>query len=381
MKTLQIGMGWFPEEVQGLNRFYYDYCQHSSGTYFKGLVIGSFNVATDSKGLVRTFAPPASSLLYRWQNIRRMVKQWLKEEDFSVIVTHFALYSFSIADLIGDRPIVMHFQGPWALESRLEGENALSVRLKKALEKKHYQKVAKFIVLSTAFKELLHREYQVPLSRIHVIPPGVDLARFDLPDSRAQARSRLGWNADRPIIFVARRLTQRMGLENLIAAMDKVRFHHPEALLLIAGKGSLAPTLQAQIDSLNLNNQVQLLGFVPDEQLPLAYRSADFSIVPTVDLEGFGLVLIESLAAGTPVLGTPINAIPEVLRPLSESLLLEGSSSEQIAQGILEVFSGVRSLPSSSECQSYVREHYDWSVVSQKIRAVYESALMEKVSV
>lgn len=50
MKTLQIGMGWFPEEVQGLNRFYYDYCQHSSATYFKGLVIGSFNVATDSKG-------------------------------------------------------------------------------------------------------------------------------------------------------------------------------------------------------------------------------------------------------------------------------------------------------------------------------------------
>jgi glycosyltransferase involved in cell wall biosynthesis len=380
LNTLQIGMGWFPEQTGGLNRFYYDCTRHlpSAGIGMRGLVTGSDQVLQDSQEQVQVFAPQQVSLLKRWQGVRLAVQNLLKEEDLPLVVSHFALYGFPILDLLGDRPLVVHFHGPWALESQVEGYSSLNTWLKKTLEQKHYQHASKLIVLSTAFRDLLHQTYQIPYDRIHVVPPGVDLERFAFSDSRENARRQIGWEVDRPILFATRRLTKRMGLENLISAMNTVRQRYPDALLLIAGKGEIAEALQQQIESLDLTRHVRLLGFVSEDQLALAYRAADFSIVPTLSFEGFGLIMIESLASGTPVVGTPIGAIPEVLRPLSEDLVFEGSSAEHLSQGILEILSGQRSLPDADTCRAYVRDHYAWSVVAQQIKAVYTAALLER---
>ena len=377
IRTLQIGMGWFPEQAGGLNRFYYDCARHlpAAGIGIRGLVAGSPQVFQDSQEQIQAFAPQKASLLERWQGARSAARQLLKEEELPLVVSHFALYGFPILNLIGDRPLVVHFQGPWALESQVEGHSSVNIWMKKTLEQKHYQRASKLIVLSTAFRDLLHQTYQIPLDRIHVVPPGVDLDRFAFSDSRENARSQLGWDLDRPILFATRRLVKRTGLENLVSAMSVVRQRYPDALLLIAGKGELAETLQQQIESLDLTNQVRLLGFVAEDQLALAYRAADFSIVPTLSFEGFGLSMIESLASGTPVVGTPIGAIPEVLRPLSDDLVFEGSSTEHLAQGILEILSGQRSLPNAETCRAYVKDHYAWSVVAQQIKAVYSAAL------
>ncbi|WP_219898267.1 glycosyltransferase family 4 protein [Phormidesmis priestleyi] len=381
LNTLQIGMDWFPEQTGGLNRFYYDCTRHlpAAGIKMRGLVTGSDQVFRESHGQIQVFAPQQVSLLKRWQGLRSAVQQVLKEEDLPLVVSHFALYGFPILNLIGDRPLVVHFHGPWALESQVEGYSTVNTWLKKTLEQKYYQRASKLIVLSTAFRDLLHQSYQIPYDRIHVVPPGVDLDRFAFSDSKSEARLKLGWECDRPILFATRRLKKRMGLENLVSAMQTVRQHHPDALLLIAGKGELAETLHQQIESLDLTNHVRLLGFVPDEQLALAYRAADFSVVPTLSLEGFGLIMIESLASGTPVIGTPVGAIPEVLRPLSADLMFEGSSTEHLAQGLLEILSGQRSLPDAEACRAYVRDHYAWSVVAQQIKVVYSSALSDRV--
>jgi len=68
-----------------------------------------------------------------------------------------------------------------------------------------------------------------------------------------------------------------------------------------------------------------------------------------------------------------------VLRPLSDDLVFEGSSAEQLAQGILEILSGQRSLPDAEACRAYVRDHYAWSVVAQQIKGVYSAALSGRV--
>ncbi len=377
LNTLQIGMGWFPEQTGGLNRFYYDCTRHlpAAGVKVRGLVTGSDQVFQESHGQIQVFAPQQGSLLKRWQGLRSSVRRVLKEDEFPLVVSHFALHGAPILNLIGDRPLVVHFHGPWALESQVEGYSTVNIWFKKTLEHKHYHHATKLIVLSTAFRDLLNRTYDIPLDRIHIVPPGVDLERFAFSNSRENARLQLGWECDRPIIFATRRLVKRTGLENLVSAMSGVRQRYPDALLLIAGKGELAETLQQQIKSLDLTNQVRLLGFVSEDQLALAYRAADFSIMPTLSFEGFGLSMIESLASGTPVVGTPIGAIPEVLRPLSDDLVLEGSSTEHLTQGILEILSGQRSLPNAETCRAYVRDHYAWPVVAQQIKAVYSAAL------
>ena len=377
LNTLQIGMGWFPEQAGGLNRFYYDCAHHlpTAGVKIRGLVTGSDQVFRESHGQIQVFAPQQVSLLKRWQALRSSVRQVLKEEELSLVVSHFALYGFPILNLIGDCPLVVHFHGPWALESQVEGHSTVNTWVKKTLEQNYYQRASKLIVLSTAFRDLLHQTYEIPLDRIHVVPPGVDLDRFAFSDSRENARLQLGWECDRPIIFATRRLVKRTGLETLVSAMSGVRQRYPDALLLIAGKGALTETLQQQIESLDLTNHVRLLGFVSEDQLALAYRAADFSIMPTLSFEGFGLSMIESLASGTPVVGTPIGAIPEVLRPLSDDLVFEGSATEHLTQGILEILSGQRSLPDAETCRAYVRDHYAWPVVAQQIKAVYSAAL------
>jgi glycosyltransferase involved in cell wall biosynthesis len=373
MKTLQIGLEWFPERGGGLDRVYYNCTRYLPrvGVEVRGLVAGSSRVAADTNGKVQAFANPDSALLKRWRSLRRSFSRLLSEEDFSLIVSHFALYTFPLLDQLGDRPLVTHFHGPWALESEVESSKTVAIWLKKALETITYRRATRFIVLSQAFRDILYQEYQVPLERIHVIPGGVDFDQFNIPVSRTEARTQLGWSQDRPILFCVRRLSKRMGLENLIAAIDKVRHSHLDILLYIAGKGTLAETLQAQIEELELSDRVRLLGYIPDEQLSLAYRAANFSIVPTLSFEGFGLIVVESLAAGTPVLGTPVGGIPEILQPFCSDLLFEGYSVEQLAQGISEVLSGQRQLPSSQACQAYVRENYTWEAIAPQIKSVY----------
>jgi glycosyltransferase involved in cell wall biosynthesis len=386
MKVLQVGKGWFPDEAGGLNRYYYDCIKSLAKTNvtIQSLVTGSPGQnLLDANIQVQAFASPQSSLVRRWWLIRQLVQEQFMESDYPLVVSHFALYTFPFLDQLRDRALVTHFHGPWALESQMEGSKRLATTAKKALEQAVYRRTAHFIVLSHTFCQILHQEYRIPLERIHIIPGGTDTARFDLPISQQQAREKLGWQRDasgkqRTILFCVRRLAKRMGLENLIAAIDQVRHSYPEILLCIAGKGNLASTLQAQIEALDLREHVQLLGYLPDEDLPFAYRAADLSVVPTVALEGFGLVVVESLAAGTPVLGTPIGGIAEILRPFCPDLVLEGYQTEHLAQGIKEALGDQRQLPSSQACQTYVQTNYTWDAIAPQIKAVYQMALSEQ---
>jgi glycosyltransferase involved in cell wall biosynthesis len=166
-----------------------------------------------------------------------------------------------------------------------------------------------------------------------------------------------------------------MGLHNLIEAMSEVVRRHPDVLLLIAGKGTLQHELEQHIRSRNLSANIRMMGAVSDQVLHLLYRAADFSVVPTTAYEGFGLILVESLASGTPVLGTPIGAIPEVLTPLSTSLLLETPSPHHVSEGICEALSGKRMLPSRQACEDYAAANYAWPIVARRVCAVYEDVL------
>ncbi|MGF1481322.1 MAG: glycosyltransferase family 4 protein [Cyanophyceae cyanobacterium] len=377
MKTLQIGLGWFPECAGGLDRYYYDCANHlaQADIEFSGLVVGSENVERDSQGKVKAFAASDASLVKRWFGIRKYFLQQVTQQDPDLIVSHFSLFAFPVLNLIKNRPLVTHFHGPWALESDVETQKPLAIKVKSVVESAVYRRSRQFIVLSKTFRDILHQKYQVPLDKIHIIPGGVDLDRFDIDLSTTEARRKLDWHPDRPTIFCIRRLARRMGLENLIAAIAKIRDRHPDLMLYIAGKGALAATLQKQIAELELDNNVKLLGFVSDEDLPLCYRAANFSVVPTLSLEGFGLIVVESLAAGTPVLGTAVGGIPEILQPFCSDLLFEDSSVEELAVGIDEALTGQRKLPSQEACLNYVKDNYTWEKVARQIREVYQLAL------
>jgi glycosyltransferase involved in cell wall biosynthesis len=213
---------------------------------------------------------------------------------------------------------------------------------------------------------------------VRVVPGCVDVARFDIDTPGWSARQRLQLPQNRPIVLAVRRLVRRMGLEDLIDAMALLKKRRgSDAMLLIAGKGRLADELQQRIVEKGLENDVKLLGFVPDERLPELYRAATISVVPTVALEGFGLITAESLAAGTPVLVTPVGGLPEAVEGLSRDLVLPTTGAEALADGIASALAGRLRVPDAQACRDFARANFDHAVIARRVAEVYREAVAE----
>ncbi|HKH94236.1 MAG TPA: glycosyltransferase family 4 protein [Gemmatimonadaceae bacterium] len=377
LQTLQLGMEWFSEKAGGLNRMYMQLVGEltRSGVELHGLVAGSPDVARASDGLVHAFAPSDAPLLARMTALRDASAAWLRERPDAVIVSHFAMHAFPVLPQVARHPLVVHFQGPWGQESGAEGAGALPVLAKEMVERTVYGRAAQVIVLSAAFRDVLMNRFGVPLRRIHVIPGGVDVDRFagtELP--RRKSRRALGWPTDRPIVLCVRRLVRRVGVDTLVEAAVSLRERVPDALVLIAGTGPLQGELEARIAALGLGDHVRLLGFVPDDTLPMLYRAADLSVVPSSSLEGFGLVTVESLAAGTPCVVTPVGGLTDVVTPFAPQLVTESTSAADIGAVLAAALHDEIPVPSAAECVAYARRDFDWPVVAARVRHVYELA-------
>lgn len=377
--ALHLGMSWFPEQAgNGLDRVYHALAYHlpEVGVEVRGLVAGSDGVEADSGGRVRAFAPDGSSLVKRLRAARSTTRSVVRDAAPDLVAAHFALYAAPVLDVLRSVPFVMHFHGPWAAESAVEGGRRLPTRAKHLLERAVYRKADRLVVLSSAFRDVLCESYGIDPDRVRIVPGGVETERFDTGLSRRDARLQIGWPTDRPIVLSVRRLAHRMGLDRLIAAMQHVREHEPDVLLFIAGRGPLAGALRDQVAAAGLTDHVRFLGFVPDDVLPVAYRAADLSIVPTTALEGFGLTTVESLAAGTPVLVTPRGGLPEVVSDLAPELVLAGTEVDVLADGLIRALSGALSLPDTAACQAYARDRFGWGRVASRVRGVYEEVLL-----
>jgi glycosyltransferase involved in cell wall biosynthesis len=368
---LCLGLGWFPHTPGGLERYVYELTQQLAWNQDKihlcGIDLPDTEINPNIKliNLAQSNAPT-------WQRLSDVRHNFKKIDlnHLNAINLHFALYSLPILDLLPKTiPISFNFHGPWADESQAEGNSKMSVLLKKILiEKRVYQKCDRFIVLSQAFANILHEKYQISREKIHIIPGGVNIDKFQPNLSKSQARSQLGWHQNRPIIFTSRRLVHRTGIDKLLTALAIIKLKIPDIWLAIAGRGNLQIALQKQALELGLNNNIKFLGFLPDEQLPLAYQAADLTVIPSQSFEGFSLAILESLACGTPVVCTPIGGMPEILTPFTPDLITSSTSAEDIANKLTQILLGEIPKPSRQNCHQYATNNFNWHKISQQIR-------------
>ncbi|MEA3122184.1 MAG: hypothetical protein QOH33_1745 [Paraburkholderia sp.] len=379
INSLQIGMHWFPERAGGLDRVYHALvgALPAAGVAVRGVVAGSPGVAEESGGAIRAVAPATQSLPLRLMAMRRALRREIGRQVPDVISSHFALYTYPGLDLTRGIPQVSHFQGPWADESYGANVDSLGWRAKRYLEMAVYARSSRFVVLSHAFGRILTERYGIKPDRIRVVPGCVNVEQFNVPLTQTEARTKLQMPQDRPIVLAVRRLVGRMGLEDLIDAMKLLKARGSDALLAIAGKGHLEAELRARIDTADLRSHARLLGFVPDEFLATWYRAATVSVVPTVELEGFGLITAESLAAGTPVLVTPVGGLPEAVGGLSPDLVLPDTGAAAIADGIDAALRGTLRLPDANVCRAYACANFDIAVIARRVAAVYHEAIAE----
>jgi glycosyltransferase involved in cell wall biosynthesis len=253
--------------------------------------------------------------------------------------------------------------------------NAMGRRL---IEQRVLNRCDPIVTLSRYTQERLDQEYRVRPDRVRVIPAGVDLVRFHPVTDKAKIRAEFCTPPDRFILLTVRNLVPRMGLDRLLLAMQTVVEKIPHALLIIGGRGPLKDHLSAHVERLALTKHVHMAGFIPEDQLPRYYQMADLFVLPTQELEGFGMVTLEALASGLPVLGTPVGGTNEILPGLDRRLLLSDSNPQTMAQGIIDYHQQIQKASDGASilarrCRQYAETRYSWDAHVTSLEALFSA--------
>ncbi len=308
------------------------------------------------------------------------------ENPFDIIHTHFAYAAIGPLQAIPKRtPHVRTFHGPWDEESWLE-ETAqplpwfkmllasIKKKMRHQVEVSNLNRSAAVLTLSDYFRNTVINSYGVRDKFVRVIPGGTDVARFMPTSNKMLLRGELGLPQERKIILSVRRLAPRMGLDNLIKAMPAVIEKHPDALLLIGGKGREREHLDSLIVDLHLSDHARMIGFISDDQLARFYQAADVFVLPTLALEGFGLVTTEALASGLPVIGTPVGATPEILASLESRLVAAGTTPSDLSSALISFLGGSWAGELTPQrLHKYVTDRYTWDRYAQKVEEIYSA--------
>lgn len=220
------------------------------------------------------------------------------------------------------------------------------------------RRAARVLILSEYSRRLLESDHPAAATGAFRVSGGVDVARFTPADGQQAARRRLGIDSPSPLLLTVRRLEARMGIEQLLYAIAQLTTGRDLALAIV-GKGSLDGKLRELGSRLGLGHIVRFVGGVEDAELLDWYRAADLFVLPTVAYEGFGLATAEALASGTPVVGTPVGATPELLEGLDTRLVARGTDAKDLAVAITNALSFVD--PSfRARCREHACENFAW---------------------
>jgi glycosyltransferase involved in cell wall biosynthesis len=207
--------------------------------------------------------------------------------------------------------------------------------------------------------------------KLTVLPAGVDLAAFSPDGTRGAARQRLGLGEAPTVFFLARldRTHYFKGLHLLIEALAQI----PEAALVVGGDGEWRAEYEAQAAA-RLGGRVRFVGDVADDELPSYYRAADVVALPSVDrTEAFGLVLLEALACGTPVVASRLPGV--------RTLVDEGRTGYLVTPGdVMELAAKLaQCLRESSRlgpnATAFVRARYSWEAIAAELIGVYQAVI------
>ncbi len=360
------------------------------------------SVITRRRGTVPARETVAGMDVYRYRaslprlpltlrEIRRRVETVAAAEPIDLASFHGAVSSLGVDRAVPrDVPRTYTLHGLWAVEYDLRAPDGtalsapwhwLNRRVRHRIEGRTLSRSDRVVVLSEYMRDRLERFHpDAPPST--VVPGGADCERFG-PEA---AREADGFPTDGPNFLTVRRLTPRMGLETLLDAFASVVETAPAAHLYVGGDGPLREELVARAARLGIDDAVTFLGYVPEDDLSATYAAADVFVLPTLELEGFGLVTVEALAAGTPVVGTRAGATPELLGDLEaepaipEPLLVAPGDTEELAARLTAwaARSDAERSAAGEACRTYVMESgYTWDAVTDRVEALFEGLVRD----
>lgn len=369
MRILVATDQWFPDQMGGVARFAADTARGWAARGHDVVVLaprrdGSETQVQDGLTLLRVLSRGRLPQTLTDTYTTRRAASRLVAGAFDVLVSHSVTTTSGLVSAGIDAPLVHVFHASAADEARDFrarrglGRDWLSAALLerplRRLTLDALRRATSIVVLSEFSRGLVHQLSPGAADRVTLVPGAVDTNAFS-PQDREQARSRLGLTASTRLVLTVRRIEPRMGLGNLVKASRLVR-DVPDIRIAIAGSGPPQAVKGLQ-SMLRADDNVSLLGRVPDEELRLWHRAADLFVLPTLAYEGFGLVTVEALASGTPVVGTPVGATPEILAPLDPRLIARGTDPASLADAI-RMGLGLGTSAFRQRCCDYARARF-----------------------
>jgi len=253
-------------------------------------------------------------------------------------------------------------------------ENASELRL--ANEKKLAKLCDQIVVPTQKEKEYLRQYYNISYDKIRMIPCGVNLDIFK-PRDKISARRQLGFRSDDRIILYVGRYTPIKGIDRLITAFRNLSHLSHLRLVMVGGDGEHSPMLrqlQSEATALHIENRLIFAGRVEQKILPEYYSAADVLAVPSY-YESFGLVALEALACGTPVVTTPVGAMENIVQDGVTGYVSTDSDPPQFAKDIETILLKQQHNGLSSSKIRATVAGYTWSRSASLLLDAYRTAL------
>ncbi len=285
------------------------------------------------------------------------VRKWVREGDFDVVHAHepTAPSVSLLACMMANGPLVAtyHTSNPRSrILTALQG--ALQPRL---------EKVWANIAVSEAARRTIVEHLGVDAV---LVPNGVNVASF------ADATALPALTSAAPtVVFLGRIDEPRKGLAVLLEALPLIARRHPDVRVLVAGPGEVDEVTRKLQPS--IRRHVEFLGLVSDADKPRLFHTADVYVAPNTGQESFGIVLLEAMAARTPVVASDIDAFRRVLDDGRAGRLFANEQPEQLAEVLSAVLSSPAEREEMAEAGWRVVQQYDWATVATEIVHVYET--------
>lgn len=256
-------------------------------------------------------------------------------------------------------------------QGHLPGDLSLCVD---AVERYLCHDADRVITCSRAMSEEVVGQFLVPSSRVSVIPNGIDVRHWRVADAdRSAARQRWG-PANGPLIVFTGRLEVEKGIFTLLDAMPRILPYAPAARLVVGGSGGQADAFDRECASRGLTGIVRRTGWLAEDELRGLVGAADVAVVPSL-YEPFGLVALEAMALGAPVVCARTGGLADVVDPGVTGLLFEPGDAAALAAAVVAAIADPAASRARAEAAAgALRVRFDWATIAADTVAVYESA-------
>ena len=254
--------------------------------------------------------------------------------------------------------------------SRKQAEPELRINAEKNL----VQHCSRVIMASERERRNLIQHYGIASNKTGVVPCGVDFERFQ-PMDRQAARSSLGLDQHKKLILYVGRSDPLKGIDCLMEAVSLLPDRQDLCVMIVGENDYADPGFTTMLDRLGMRNNVRFAGRIEHSLLPLYYNAADILAIPS-RYESFGLVALEALACGTPVVTTPVGAMESIICPGESGMVVSDFSVRTLSEGLNESMAGASAMQPEAIRSSILG--YTWSRTAAGVLKHCYSAIEEQ---